>query len=158
MEQLTATPSLGFSEAINQATSKIFKFEGRSRRSEYWWVAGAVYLISVFIPPVGAILSLLTIPLTFRRLHDTGRSGWWWGGYALLWGFAFAVFAFDIIRAGINPDTGARLWWIFCVHVFILLSLIFIYKAVLIVVCCLDSEQEENKYGESPKYNPIQYQ
>lgn len=30
-------PQLSFSEAFNSATSKIFQFTGRSRRSEYWW-------------------------------------------------------------------------------------------------------------------------
>lgn len=27
-----------------------------------------------------------------------------------------------------------------------------IYQVILLVLCCLDSEQVENKYGSSPKY------
>ena len=80
MEERIAIPSLGFSEAVNKAASDIFKFEGRSRRSEYWWSMVIVSLVGIVLTPLfGFVLNLLTIPLTFRRLHDTGRSGWWWG-------------------------------------------------------------------------------
>lgn len=72
-------PQLSFSEAFNNVTSKIFQFTGRSRRSEYWWTMALVYLLNIILTPfLGVFLSIATIPLTFRRLHDTGRSGWWW--------------------------------------------------------------------------------
>ena len=72
-------------------------FSGRSRRSEYWYF-GLFYLIFYVAAAVvdvmagsferasgigvcTAILALaLLIPsisVTVRRLHDTGRSGWW---------------------------------------------------------------------------------
>lgn len=65
-------------------------FGGRARRKEYWmfalfnFIAAAVlsaigfaidsqvpyyiYLVAVFIPSLAVVV---------RRLHDTGRSGWW---------------------------------------------------------------------------------
>ncbi|MCK9505910.1 MAG: DUF805 domain-containing protein [Porticoccaceae bacterium] len=72
-------------------------FNGRARRKEYWYfvlfniivsvilavidgmtgsfsadagvgILSGIYSLAVFIP---------TAAVTFRRLHDTGRSGWW---------------------------------------------------------------------------------
>ena len=65
-------------------------FGGRARRQEYWMFT----LISVVISIVLAIIDLVigtsipgyiyslavllpTLAVTFRRLHDTGRSAWW---------------------------------------------------------------------------------
>ena len=80
-----ALPQLKFGEAVKLAWSKATRFNGRSRRSEFWWTYLAVFLVTLivsFIPIIGNIISVLfglaIIPLTFRRLHDTGRSGWWW--------------------------------------------------------------------------------
>lgn len=71
------TPSLDLGDAVKQAFNRAFEFKGRSRRSEYWWTMLLVYAIDVFVLPLGWIAHLATIPLTVRRLHDTGRSGWW---------------------------------------------------------------------------------
>lgn len=68
-------------------------FEGRARRAEYWWT----YLINVAIMIVLVILGLIignagivlpllfglaivipTIAVAVRRLHDTGKSGWFY--------------------------------------------------------------------------------
>lgn len=155
MEQIVSTPSFGFSEAINKATSKIFQFEGRSRHSEYWWTMMIIYLVSIILTPfAGLVLSILTIPLTFRRLHDTGRSGWWWGGCAILQGFVVVLFVYDIIMAYLNTDNmyGDEFIWAFLLKYSLLSLLIVVYKVVLIVFCCIDSEPYENNYGESPKY------
>lgn len=46
MSQIIASPQLGFSEALNASTSKIFQFTGRSRRSEFWWTQVLVFLVS----------------------------------------------------------------------------------------------------------------
>ena len=157
MEQITSTPSLGFSEALNSATSKVFQFEGRSRRSEYWWTMAIVYLVSIILTPfVGFVLSILTIPLAFRRLHDTGRSGWWWGGCAILQGIVIVLFVYDIIMAYFNAGNmygyGDEIIWAFLLKYSLLSLLIVIYKIVLLAFCCIDSEPYENDYGESPKY------
>ena len=72
-------------------------FTGRAPRAEYWWYALFAGTISfllgrldlkVFGPPVvgsyGPLTLILVIAvvipgfaLTVRRLHDTGRTGWW---------------------------------------------------------------------------------
>ena len=46
--------NLTFTEAIQLAVSRFFEFEGRSRRSEYWWVILALLVLSAIIP-IGVI-------------------------------------------------------------------------------------------------------
>ena len=152
-----ATPSLNFPDAINASVNKIFQFQGRSRRSEFWWTQLLVYIVSFVLTPIaGCILDLLTIPLTFRRLHDTGRSGWWWGVGALLKLLFIIVLGYDLIMAIVNVDnlTGyeGQLIFTLLLKYGIFAIAIFIYQLLLLVLCCLDSEQFENKYGTSPKY------
>ena len=90
---------MGFGQAVSTCFSKYATFSGRARRSEYWWFV--LFQIIVFAVAAGldngfhttfgngvpygwiytvAVLALLlpSIAVTVRRLHDTGRSGWWW--------------------------------------------------------------------------------
>ena len=64
--------TLTFPEAIQLAVSRFFEFEGRSRRSEYWWVILALLVLSAVILIGVFVFDLIVAPLTFRRLHDTG--------------------------------------------------------------------------------------
>lgn len=78
--------SVGWATAIKNCFLRIFDYSGRSVRSEYWWlqltgsVVGFVayelfstefYLIIVII------FTLIGLPCEIRRLHDTGKSGWY---------------------------------------------------------------------------------
>jgi uncharacterized membrane protein YhaH (DUF805 family) len=80
-------------DAIVRFFKKYASFEGRSSRSEFWWPVFAVWGINLAINLIlgndstaGAVLSgiiFLAIVVPYlavgaRRLHDTGRSGWWW--------------------------------------------------------------------------------
>lgn len=83
-----------FSESISTCMGKFATFSGRASRSEYWWFYlftlllswGASLVGATIIPgEAGGFLSIivnlvLLIPALAagtRRLHDTGRSGWW---------------------------------------------------------------------------------
>ncbi len=93
---------MGFGQAIKSFWSNYATFRGRARRSEYWFIqlfllltnlaAAAIDLVLMdfdvdrFIANggggiVGLVWILATVvPLLavlVRRLHDTGRSGWW---------------------------------------------------------------------------------
>ena len=75
---------MDFLTAIKTCFSKYATFKGRARRSEFWvwWLfTFIVGLILGWIPVIGWIISIaLIIPnlaVGARRLHDTGRSGWW---------------------------------------------------------------------------------
>jgi uncharacterized membrane protein YhaH (DUF805 family) len=66
------------------------KFDGRSGRPEFWWYALANFLISIALNLLVAASEFFTIVLILygfavlipgiavgiRRLHDTGKSGW----------------------------------------------------------------------------------
>jgi uncharacterized membrane protein YhaH (DUF805 family) len=74
---------------------KYAEFQGRAKRSEFWWfnafqflavigvalVATAVGLsedaMNMVSGVVGLVLMVPTLAVTARRLHDTNRSGWW---------------------------------------------------------------------------------
>lgn len=161
MEQIVTKPQLGFSEAINASTSKIFQFKGRSRRSEYWWTMLLVFLLGIVLTPfVGFFLDLATIPLTFRRLHDTGRNGWWYGGCVILKAGLFLNLIYDIIMASLNTDNlqgyEDGFAYTFLLKYGVWALAICIYQLVLLVFYCLDSDVYENDYGESPKYEVVE--
>jgi uncharacterized membrane protein YhaH (DUF805 family) len=74
-----------FLDAIKVCFSKYADFNGRATRSEYWWFALFVVLVSLvlshFSATLSALFTLATLLPSFaaaaRRLHDTNRSGWW---------------------------------------------------------------------------------
>jgi uncharacterized membrane protein YhaH (DUF805 family) len=76
---------------------KYSDFSGRARRKEYWMFYLINTLISIVIAGIDTVFDLgyqsgvtvlyclyslaIVVPsiaVTVRRLHDTGRSGWWW--------------------------------------------------------------------------------
>lgn len=79
----------------NQALRQYATFRGRARRAEYWSftlvnaLVSAVFLLAAKLWPIAApalVIAMLLYGLAtflpglavlFRRLHDTGRSGWW---------------------------------------------------------------------------------
>ena len=73
-----------------QVLKKYAVFSGRARRNEYWYfilfdaiisiVLGLIdYLVGLYILSTVYALGVLlpSIGVSIRRLHDTGRSGWW---------------------------------------------------------------------------------
>ena len=72
-------------EAFKTAMSKYADFTGRANRPEFWWYVLAQFLLLLAIGLISdtlsniASLALLvpSISVAVRRLHDTGRSGWW---------------------------------------------------------------------------------
>ena len=61
-------------------------FKGRDNRPEFWWFALASFIVStalsiLSLEAFGNLWSLAmllpSIGAATRRLHDTGRSGWW---------------------------------------------------------------------------------
>jgi uncharacterized membrane protein YhaH (DUF805 family) len=74
-----------FFEAIERCFKKYAEFNGRARRAEFWWWALFVFILSwggqIISQSFGTLVSLVTLlpslAVAARRLHDTGRSGWW---------------------------------------------------------------------------------
>lgn len=83
---------VSFGDAIKRAFNQYCCFTGRASRSEYWWFALFCFIVSTILEVPGepsttnfctwlngvfGIVTLLpSLGLLFRRLHDTGRSGW----------------------------------------------------------------------------------
>jgi uncharacterized membrane protein YhaH (DUF805 family) len=123
---------MSFGDAIRTCFAKYATFNGRARRSEYWywylfivlgfivfsvldrWIgwevstsaAGAGWLSVIF----ALAIAIPSLAVTFRRLHDTDRSGWWW-----------------------------------------LLSLVCGIGALIVFIFCLMDSRPDNQYGPNPK-------
>ena len=84
---------LTFKEAVESALKNNYcNFDGRASRSQYWWFYLFQIIVSVVLyclsPILGSSVTTLAtlinlalllpaLGLCFRRLHDTGKSGWW---------------------------------------------------------------------------------
>jgi uncharacterized membrane protein YhaH (DUF805 family) len=81
-----------FTKAVTSAFRNALKFEGRSRRPEYWWFflfvfAGAFVIGVIEHLALGGgqwltrlfqlVVFLPFLAVAWRRLQDTGRPGWW---------------------------------------------------------------------------------
>lgn len=147
---------------------KYADFSGRAPRAELWWfwlgmliafiVAGIVdrilglnHLLFYVYGPVATLLWLATIvpsiAVGVRRLHDTGRTGWWIllpiipyclgiaiGGPAMIGGMA---------TGGVGMAAGMAL-----AGLFMLLGLI--CAIVLLIFYVLPSTPGDNRYGPNP--------
>lgn len=85
---------MSFTEAVQSAFANFANVEGRATRSEYWWFV-LFNMLAAFVTAfvvttiagelVGSLAQLAvsfvmlvpSITVCARRLHDTGRSGWW---------------------------------------------------------------------------------
>ena len=96
-----STESMTMGEAIRSCFTKYATFRGRARRSEYWYFnifymlctlplylfslcmleiegEGAVAYVPLFMGCfIQVIFFLPSLSVMVRRLHDTGKSGWW---------------------------------------------------------------------------------
>lgn len=74
---------IGFVEAIRNGFEQYVSARGRASRAEFWWWWLATGVVSALTE--GSALNTLivlglflpTVMVLIRRLHDTGRSGWW---------------------------------------------------------------------------------
>ena len=115
----------------HEALKKYAVFGGRARRTEFWMyilfnfifsmlafcidlavgvATGFGFALLFFLYTVGSIIPSLTV--TVRRLHDTGRTGWWMliGAIPLLGAIILIVFYVQPGQSGPNqygPDPKA---------------------------------------------------
>ncbi|MCV2867187.1 DUF805 domain-containing protein [Defluviimonas sp. WL0002] len=87
---------MDFWTAVKTCFNKYATFRGRATRPEYWWFVLFLFIANIVLSvldfalfgmhaqsmqPISTIFSLVTIlpslAAAVRRLHDTGRSGWW---------------------------------------------------------------------------------
>lgn len=174
---------MGFFEAVSQVIRKSFVFKGRARRKEYWsWMLFVVLLAVVMSLILGTVMisslesalwamALLyifalviffpSLSVTFRRLHDIGRSGWWYGGYclaSLAVGVFAGIFSVASFATSVNdPDSmGSMLGGGIVMLVYVLAA--FVYSIVFLVWSFTEGTRGPNKYGDDPKRESIEVQ
>lgn len=100
-----------FGESISTCFSKYAAFDGRARRSEFWWFFLFTVLVSAASGMVSEILSglfslgvlLPSLAVGARRLHDIDKSGW----FLLLWLIpiiGWIVLIFWAVQEGKEPN------------------------------------------------------
>lgn len=102
---------------VIEVFAKTFDYSGRARRKEFWiyllaqlLVVGALFAVEVNLgwfdrelgigPLTGLCLALTfptTLALTVRRLHDTGKSGWWYLVVLIPFAGSFMLLGFMIV-------------------------------------------------------------
>ena len=143
---------------------KYATFSGRARRSEFWWFFLAQVIINTILSSVSGAaadyshltsiswnnpawwlsivvwLALLVpnLAVAARRLHDTGRSGWF---QIIPYATMMLASLTTILKVGS-----------FTVNALILAAGL-AGSIVLLVWFCSDSTPNPNKWGPSPKYN-----
>ena len=174
---------MGFVEAVKTCLKKSFVFTGRARRSEFWWwtlfsfiIGLAVSFVADEIPDDNLLLTLLftfgmlifavylgiaNFAVSTRRLHDIGRSGWWYGA-SLIFGVVWAVWmvvkmiglvgGMDLDHVDVESDAFAltllkEMWDVILIPYILYIA----YSILLLVWYCKDSQPGANKYGENPK-------
>ncbi|MDO4175847.1 MAG: DUF805 domain-containing protein [Bacillota bacterium] len=119
---------MDFFGAVKTVFSKYAVFNGRARRSEYWWFALFNFIVTAILSFIWGIIfgtdstNILTtiyslavflpgLAVSVRRMHDIGKSGAW-------------------ILIGFIPIVGTIL---------------------MIIWCAQDSQPGSNMYGPNPK-------
>lgn len=168
-----------FTNAISTCLSKYITFSGRARRPEYWWfflfvVLGSVafsVLDSIFFgsePESGIagqpLYSLFSIAVFFpllaagwRRLHDTGRPGWYLllplaVSLVLSVGLMLGIMAFSATgAAGDDPEKlGAAVAILGLGGVALAVIVQLILAILMLFWLSRPTQEEENRYGPIP--------
>jgi uncharacterized membrane protein YhaH (DUF805 family) len=157
-------------EAVQSCFRQYFGFGGRARRSEFWYWTLFTILAGIVLGvidgmlfgwededagPISGLFSLATLipglAVGWRRLHDTGRSGWWIGGFylaLLVFGILAGVMALSGMDGGTTSNEGMLASLGFLVIIGVLAALG--YVIMLIVFFCQPSKAGDNRYGPNP--------
>ena len=137
---------LSFQDALSLATKRIFETKGRSRRSEFWWAMLVAYFISNFLPPFW----LVTIPISIRRLHDTGRSGWWMFFPVVATIIIVSMCVSDVLSFMTMDDFEDTItpFVVFGKYIFFC-GIVSVYQIVMIIFFCQDSAEGENRVSRN---------
>jgi uncharacterized membrane protein YhaH (DUF805 family) len=109
-------------------------------------LGGGMILMGLF----SLAIIIPSIAVQVRRLHDTNRSGWWLGGYYLLYAVYMALVFSSVMSAAVDP-AGAAPPNLGAFGMTMILGLgLFVYFIVLLVFYCLPGTPGQNNYGPDP--------
>lgn len=157
---------VGFIESGQLAFQNYFKFSGRAQRAEFWWFQLFIIAVSIIATildaltfgliesgygVLGIIWSLATfipsLSVSWRRMHDIGKSGLW---NLLPFAPVLWIIGTAIVMSQSSEGTGLVIGAAASMGVLAIFACI-IYVIVLLAT---DSNQYDNEYGPSVKYNP----
>ena len=164
-----------FTQAVRSALSSYATFSGRARRSEYWWYYLFTVLVSIVtsvvdgvlhttfsndVGIVGSITSLAlllpTLAVTARRLHDTGRTGWWILLPVVPLLATIGVGLADVLSVLASLDANRSPLAVPLTVLLVVCGLLTLAAFItFLVFLCLDTQPGPNKYGASPKQLPV---
>lgn len=122
---------MNLTQAVSSGFAHFFNWKGRASRPAFWWLwlasVLALLVASVIDYALGSrdagdfwVFQNLTalaflFPLlsaTVRRLHDTGRSGWWWWIQLIPLVGSIVILVFLVLRGDegdnrFGPDPGS---------------------------------------------------
>ncbi len=153
-------------------------FNGRARRSEYWYfqlfnflIEIGIYLIIVAIKIVTGIdlgflrfvypiaLFIPNLAVSARRLHDTNRSGWWqlltiitgliMSGLVITLVYLLCLYA--IWGEDMRGFSIFREEKLLSILLFVSIICHIAAEILLLVWYCTDSQQGVNRFGPNPK-------
>ena len=146
-----------FAQSVKSVFKNYANFRGRARRSEFWWyypvyellitgflililvqmwngvIFGPLFAILFIFPLLYVVLGIPYLAVSVRRLHDTGRSGY----YLIV---PWAIRSFASLFAGIMPVVGLAASIVSAV-----------FGLVLIYFFAQEGERHDNQYGRDPK-------
>jgi uncharacterized membrane protein YhaH (DUF805 family) len=115
--------------------------------------SGAMGIVSILNLIVSLAFLIPSIAVSVRRLHDTNRSGWWFGGFFLFY-IGWIVLAVGMfIALGAQMGSGSNVGTIgSTIAVFGIGGLVFfVYAIALLVFFCLEGTRGPNRFGPDPK-------
>jgi uncharacterized membrane protein YhaH (DUF805 family) len=98
-----------------------------------------LYWLALFIP---------MLAVQFRRLHDTDRSGWWLGGFWLLY-LLYMVATFGMMFVAMKAPGSPPDMRTFAI-IGIVALIFFAYSIALLVFFCLPGTKGTNRFGSDP--------
>ena len=139
-------------EHIKVCFAKYAAFSGRASRPEFWWFALFYFFgqyVSVLVSPSlhTAFILLTSVPylaVGWRRLHDSGRSGWFFGAANALIYLTGLMFFFGLLQAYFGDAA-------FFLYVALVLVLpVAVVFAANVWWLTRPGDHSSNKYGDPP--------
>ena len=162
-----------FSQSIQSCFKNYFNAKGRASRSEYWYFTlfqflvmlplalffgvsstlyifygyKAIFIISIILLVCGSITFFApNICVFIRRMHDIGKSGWW---YLLNIAPGVISLIIDAINGTLFNMEDSQETYSSSVLIVDLIG--FVIFILILVWLCKDTQNQENKYGDIPQ-------
>ena len=161
MGNYVETPQLGFMDAVKKCIKNYANFNGRARRSEFWWFYLACYVVwGIFAIPIKIFTGMTTSyraeafspGTSLSQLSELADKESFSTTMTLIFGIIFAIVALAMLIPMLSAtarrlhDVGksGHLQWL---HLLCGIGI-----PICLILCIPDGKPEPNQYGESPKF------